>query len=124
MPMWSTPRRDEELSIATRSPGRASAGLTATPTFACSDEVRGRSIPFLPNTYCTNPLQSNPAGVVPPHLYGTPRYCLPVAMTASALEVSPPAVAAVGAVDVAAAIACWSWSTNVPPLAPVGVVAR
>ena len=35
-------------------------------------------IPASANTYCTNPEQSNPEGVVPPHTYGTPKYFLAI----------------------------------------------
>jgi hypothetical protein len=33
------------------------------------------------NTYDVNPEQSNPLGVDPPQTYGTPKYCLAVAIT-------------------------------------------
>src|SRR4051812_7256727 len=71
----------------TTAPGR-SADQTARgrwPDDACSRDVRGRRVPCLANTYCTNPEQSKPVfGDVPPHRYGTPRYRSAVGSTRAA----------------------------------------
>jgi hypothetical protein len=48
------------------------------------------SIPNCLHTYCTNPEQSNPDGVVPPHTYGTPKYFLASSNICS--PVTPPVV--------------------------------
>ena len=80
MPMWFT-----GCPKATRSPGRAaSSEATAVPICACSPLVRGTATPRSAYARCTRPEQSSPvAGSVPPHTYGTPRYCF-AEVTASA----------------------------------------
>ena len=53
------------------SPGWASARLpTGEPTLIIAPEVRGNETPNWANTYCTNPEQSQPDGLVPPYRYG------------------------------------------------------
>lgn len=61
------------LAKYTRSPG-SSWSVMGTPHAICSAAVRGRPIPSDEKQCCTKAEQSNPAAVVPPKRYGTPRY--------------------------------------------------
>src|SRR4051812_22749037 len=60
---------------------------TASPTRACSREVRGSETPFFAKTYFVKPEQSKPFGVLPPQTYGTPRYRSAVPSTRDAAAV-------------------------------------
>lgn len=63
------------------SPGCKFDLETLVPALACENDVLGSDTPSCLYTYDVNPEQSNPLGVVPPHLYGVPRYCLAMPST-------------------------------------------
>src|SRR6185295_8604447 len=60
------------VSKNSKSPGFTSRGSIVCPAPYCSRTSRGRRMPFCANTHCTNPLQSNPDGSLPPLRYGIP----------------------------------------------------
>src|SRR5688500_15340691 len=55
-----------------RSPRRSSATLTRRVAERCCTVLCGSETPACRKLYCTRPLQSKPAGVEPPYLYGLP----------------------------------------------------
>src|SRR3954468_2209275 len=69
----------------TRSPGLASAAVTALPACAWSCETRGRLTPNFLYTYCVRPEQAKPGGLSPPQTYLTPRYFLASAINFAAV---------------------------------------
>src|SRR3954468_2736053 len=110
----------------TRSPGLASAAVTALPACAWSCETRGRLTPNFLYTYCVRPEQAKPGGLSPPQTYLTPRYFLASAINfaavvpelAAALPLVPEGFSAattLGSSPRASAAAAAS-----PPVAPVG----
>src|SRR3954451_24212672 len=84
MPTWVA-----GLWKKTRSPGLASAAVTALPACAWSCETRGRLTPNFLYTYCVRPEQSKPLGLSPPQMYLTPRYFLASAITFAAVVPEP-----------------------------------
>src|SRR3954454_3908702 len=98
MPTWVA-----GLWKKTRSPGLASAAVTALPACAWSCETRGSETPNFLYTYWTSPEQSKPDGLSPPHTYFTPRYFFASAMTAAAFVPELPALPTAPVAPVAAA---------------------
>ena len=81
MPTCDAPR--DSVWKKTRSPGCRSSIAMFCPILNCSSTCRGSATPYCANTHWVKPLQSKPAGSLPPLRYGVPRKPSAVAISAS-----------------------------------------